>query len=116
MRIACIGRSGQTARALAAVAAGDASIALVQASSAEADLRDAASLARFVDAVRPDVVVNTGAYNFVDRAETETELAFAINSEGPRALARHCRKRPAFHPYVDRLRVRRGQGRTLYRG
>jgi dTDP-4-dehydrorhamnose reductase len=103
MRIACIGRNGQAAQALAAAAARDASITLVQASGAEADLRDAASLALFVDAARPDVVVNTGAYNFVDRAETETELAFAINEAGPRALARHCRKGgiPFIHMSTD---------------
>jgi dTDP-4-dehydrorhamnose reductase len=103
MRIACIGRNGQTAQALAAVAAGDASITLVQAGSAEADLRDAASLARFVDAARADVVINTGAYNFVDRAETETDLAFAINAEGPRVLARHCRNGgiPFIHMSTD---------------
>lgn len=103
MRIACIGRNGQTAQALAAVAAGDASITLVQGGSSEADLRNAASLMRFVDAARPDVVVNTGAYNFVDRAEIETELAFEINAEGPRALARHCRKSglPFIHMSTD---------------
>jgi dTDP-4-dehydrorhamnose reductase len=103
MRIACIGRNGQTAQALAAVASRDPSITLTQAGSAEADLKDAASLMRFVDAAKAHVVVNTGAYNFVDRAETETDLAFAINAEGPRVLAEHCRKLglPFIHMSTD---------------
>jgi dTDP-4-dehydrorhamnose reductase len=88
LRIACIGKNGQTAQALAAVAAGEPDIVLVQASTAEADLRDAASLRRFVEAAKADVLVNTGAYNFVDRAETEEDKAFAVNAEGPRELAR----------------------------
>lgn len=87
LRIATIGRSGQTARAIAVVVAGDASIALTQAGSAEADLRDAQSLARFIDAAKPDVVINTGAYNFVDRAESEPEEAMRVNADGPLTLA-----------------------------
>jgi dTDP-4-dehydrorhamnose reductase len=87
LRIATIGRSGQTARAIAAVVSGDASIALIQAGSAEADLRDAQSLARFIDAARPDVVINTGAYTQVDRAESEADEAMRVNADGPLALA-----------------------------
>ncbi len=87
LRIATIGRSGQTARAIAAVVASDTSIALTQAGSAEADLRDAQSLARFIDAAKPDVVINTGAYNFVDRAESEPDEAMRVNADGPLALA-----------------------------
>jgi dTDP-4-dehydrorhamnose reductase len=87
LRVATIGRSGQTARAIAAVASGDPSIALIQAGSAEADLRDAQSLARFIDAARPDAVINTGAYTFVDRAESEPDEAMRVNADGPLALA-----------------------------
>ena len=40
----------------------------------------------------PDVVFNCAAYNAVDRAETEPELAFSINGDGPRVLATACRR------------------------
>lgn len=93
LRIATIGRSGQTAQAIAAAAARDPSIVLMQAGSSEADLRDAASLARFIDVTKPDALINAGAYNFVDRAESEEATAFAINAEGPRELARLTRTR-----------------------
>jgi dTDP-4-dehydrorhamnose reductase len=43
--------------------------------------------------VRPDVVVNCAAYNFVDRAEAEPEAAFAVNAWGVRQLALACRDR-----------------------
>jgi dTDP-4-dehydrorhamnose reductase len=103
LRIACIGKNGQTAQALAAVAAGDAGIVLVQGSSAEADLRDAESLRRFIEAAKADVVINAGAYNFVDRAETETDKAFAINEAGPRELARIAKRTgiPFIHMSTD---------------
>ena len=35
-----------------------------------------------------DVVVNAAAYTAVDKAEDENELAFSINADGPRLLAR----------------------------
>jgi dTDP-4-dehydrorhamnose reductase len=39
---------------------------------------------------RPEIVFNCAAYNAVDRAETERDLAFAINAEGPGNVARAC--------------------------
>ena len=41
--------------------------------------------------LRPDVVVNCAAYNFVDKAETEPDAAFAVNAWGVRDLAGVCR-------------------------
>lgn len=103
LRLACIGRNGQTAQALARVAAREREIALVQAGREQADLTNPASLARFIDRANPDVVVNTGAYNAVDRAETEEAAAFAVNAEGPRTLARLCSERgvPFIHMSTD---------------
>src|SRR5262249_41359675 len=43
--------------------------------------------------VRPDVVINCAAYNFVDKAESEPEAAFAVNAFGARDLARLCAQR-----------------------
>jgi dTDP-4-dehydrorhamnose reductase len=103
LRIATIGRNGQVARALAAAAAGQAEIVLHQASSAEADLRNPDSLARFLDQAAPDVLINAGAYNFVDRAETDSDDAFAINASGPRFLADYCSRKgiPFVHMSTD---------------
>ena len=39
---------------------------------------------------RPEIVFNCAAYNAVDRAETERDLAFAVNAEGPANIARIC--------------------------
>jgi dTDP-4-dehydrorhamnose reductase len=92
LRIACVGRAGQTARSLAARAANDSTISFVAGGRSEADLRDPASLAAFVDRTKPDVLINAGAYNFVDKAEVEPDEATRVNADGPRALARRCRE------------------------
>lgn len=93
LRIATISRNGQVARALADAAASQRDLVLEQAASAEADLRNPDSLARFLDRAAPEVLINAGAYNFVDRAETEAEEAFAVNEAGPRFLAAECARR-----------------------
>lgn len=52
------------------------------------DLRDPDAIRDAVRKVQPDLVVNAAAYNDVDRAEAETEGAFAVNAEAPHLLAR----------------------------
>lgn len=52
------------------------------------DLSDADAIARVVDAEQPDLVLNAAAYTAVDRAESEPDLAHAINAEAPGAFAK----------------------------
>ncbi len=52
------------------------------------DLSDAEAIARMIDAEQPDLVLNAGAYTAVDRAQSEPELAHAINAGAPGAFAR----------------------------
>ena len=54
---------------------------------AELDLLDVAAVARIIDTRRPAVIINAAAYTAVDRAESEPELAEAINVSAVRALA-----------------------------
>jgi dTDP-4-dehydrorhamnose reductase len=103
VRILCIGRQGQTAQALAGAGRGRSGVEVVALSSAEADLARPATLAQAIKTARPDAVINAGAYNFVDRAETEEALAHRINAEGPAALAGLCRSAgvPFIHMSTD---------------
>lgn len=59
----------------------------------ELDLCDRASVARALDAERPEWVVNVAAYTAVDRAESEREAAFAINGAAVGALGEECARR-----------------------
>ena len=57
----------------------------------EMDLASAASVSAMVRAVRPRWIVNAGAYTAVDKAESESELAFAINAEAVRVMGQEAR-------------------------
>ena len=52
---------------------------------------------------RPDIVINAAAYTQVDRAESEQELAFAINRDAVLHLARACHEHdvPLLHVSTD---------------
>ena len=51
------------------------------------DLADASACRAMVQQLRPDWVLNSGAYTAVDKAESEPELAHAVNGGAPRAFA-----------------------------
>lgn len=89
MTIAVLGSQGQLGRDLCPRLAGE----VVPLTRADIDLGRSETVAAALDRVRPDVVVNCAAYNFVDKAETEPEAAFAVNAWGVRELARACRDR-----------------------
>lgn len=56
------------------------------------DLSNLDGLARTVQTLRPDVIVNAAAHTAVDRAESEPELANTLNALAPGVLAREAAK------------------------
>lgn len=86
MRILVTGRNGQVAQSLAERA--DPAYELIFADRPGFDLADPASIERSVAEIRPDIVFSAAAYTAVDKAESEPELAMAVNGEGPGVLAR----------------------------
>ncbi|MBH1958445.1 MAG: dTDP-4-dehydrorhamnose reductase [Burkholderiales bacterium] len=56
------------------------------------DLSDLQGLARTVQTLRPDLIVNAAAHTAVDKAESEPELARTINALAPGVLAQEAEK------------------------
>lgn len=57
----------------------------------ELDITNAGALLAICRRAKPDVIINAAAYTAVDQAESETELAIAVNVEGPRNVAEAAR-------------------------
>jgi dTDP-4-dehydrorhamnose reductase len=63
---------------------------LIPLTRADLDVLDPAAVARVLHDLRPTHVVNTAAYNLVDRAEDEREQAFALNADAVGVLGDVC--------------------------
>lgn len=70
---------------------------------AELDITDADAVDQALDASGAELVINAAAYTAVDKAEQESELAFAVNRDGPAHLAAACArlKIPLLHISTD---------------
>ena len=101
MRVLVFGQTGQVATELARQATAD--IAMTCLGRDRADLSDPAACAAAVAASDADVVINAAAYTAVDKAESEEELATAINGAAPGAMAAACAARgiPFLHVSTD---------------
>lgn len=51
------------------------------------DLSQPAEIRRVIENHAPDIIINSAAYTAVDKAETEPQLAYAINTEAPKVMA-----------------------------
>lgn len=87
-KYAIIGAAGQLGRDLAPRLSGE----VLPWGREQADLTQPELLRASLSASRPNVVINCAAYNFVDKAESEPDAAFAVNAWGVRQLALLCRE------------------------
>jgi dTDP-4-dehydrorhamnose reductase len=78
---------GQLARSLGEAAAASGEIEVGFGAPPAMDLTRPETILPAMQAFGPDVVVSAAAYTAVDRAESEPELAYAINCEGAAAAA-----------------------------
>ncbi len=90
MRLAVTGLTGQVVRALSELGP-KRGVEIVTLGRPGLDLAAPETIAPALAAARPDVVVNAAAYTAVDKAESEPDLAEAINAAGAGAVARAAR-------------------------
>jgi dTDP-4-dehydrorhamnose reductase len=90
VKILLIGKNGQVGfesrRALAPLAE------VVAVDFPDCDLTDAESIRSVVRTTAPQVIVNAAAYTAVDKAESEPEMALAINAIAPAVLGEEARR------------------------
>jgi len=54
---------------------------------AECDLANSDAIAALLNQTKPNLIINAAAYTAVDKAETEVDLAYAVNAKAPEAMA-----------------------------
>lgn len=102
MKILITGAAGQVGRELVELAT-EQRLNLIAFDSRTLDITDAAAVRATIAREHPDRVINAAAYTAVDRAETETERAWAVNRDGVANLAEACRAigAPLLHISTD---------------
>ena len=91
MNILLIGHDGQVAWELQRTLACLGSVtALGRSTQPALDLTKSDEIRATLRAIQPKLIVNAAAYTGVDKAEQESEAAFAINAEAPGVMADAC--------------------------
>ena len=87
---------------------------LVALSTRDVDILDAARTRSILEALQPTCVINTAAYNLVDRAEDDGRSAFALNAVAVGTLAAVCQAAGARLVHFSTDYVFDGAKRTPY--
>jgi len=88
MRVLVTGKEGQVDTSLQQLGDATPGVEVIRLGLPEIDLSRPETLEGPVREARPDVIISSAAYTAVDKAESERELAEAINADGPGELAR----------------------------
>ncbi|MEL7036938.1 MAG: dTDP-4-dehydrorhamnose reductase [Cyanobacteria bacterium J06592_8] len=89
-QILLIGKDGQLGQELQPILAPLGNVKCVGRDSL--DLANPDAIAKVVADVEPDLIINAAAYTAVDKAESELDLAIAINGKAPGILAKEAKQ------------------------
>lgn len=112
VRLLVTGTSGQVGGELLAGLAALGTV--IAATRAEMDLSRPASVRGFLREIKPDWIVSAAAYTAVDKAESERDLAFAINADSVGVLGEEAKSLGASVLHFSTDYVFNGQGSTPY--
>lgn len=113
MRILVTGANGQVGHELITLAPEGFEVSGF--GSAELDITSADQVTATIERLQPQLIINAAAYTAVDKAETEPDRAWAVNSVGVAHLAKAAAKlgAPVFHISTDYVFA--GDAATPYR-
>lgn len=115
MKILITGSAGQLGQAFQQLAAAHPQHVFLFTNRTELDITNEAAVQKVLQVERVEALVNCAAYTAVDKAETEVELAYAINATAAGVLARACAANGVRLVHVSTDYVFDGQGKEPYR-
>lgn len=83
-KILLIGANGQVGKALQQ--SSPSSVEMLAIGRGILDLTDADAIRKCIRNAKPDIIINAAAYTAVDNAESEVDLAFAVNAVAPKVI------------------------------
>jgi dTDP-4-dehydrorhamnose reductase len=100
MNILVFGKDGQLGKSFhVALDSGNTTLAnpsnIQYVGRAECDLTNEQKIKSLLNQFQPDLIINASAYTAVDKAETEVEVAFAVNARAPEIMAQYAVKNGA---------------------
>jgi dTDP-4-dehydrorhamnose reductase len=110
--ILLIGSNGQVGKELQQIlpSYGD----IISVARPTVDLAQPDTLRNFIRSKQPQIIINAAAYTAVDKAESEPELAAAINATAPLIIAQESQKLGAFLIHISTDYVFDGNGCSPY--
>ena len=93
MRILLTGKNGQVGSELNKILGQFGEV--IATGRNEMNLADSRQIRRVVQQVKPKLIINAGAYTAVDKAESDQELAKAVNGIAPKILAEEAKNSDA---------------------
>jgi dTDP-4-dehydrorhamnose reductase len=109
------GANGQVGQELRVLAGSHPSFEFIFTTHENMPVHDEAAVQRLFAAHRPAYCLNCAAYTAVDKAETEQEIAYQVNAEGPRILAAACKTYNTRFIHISTDYVFNGQSPTPYK-
>jgi dTDP-4-dehydrorhamnose reductase len=89
VKILVFGAGGQVGREVSR-AARPASFELLALDKAASDISNLSAVSKVIERHKPDLVINLAAHTAVDRAESEAEMAWAVNCAGAANITKVC--------------------------
>lgn len=108
------GANGQVGHELARRVRADRDVQLVALARGDVDLQNLAAIRDAIRAHTPRFIVNAAAYTAVDKAESEPEVAGAINATAPAVMAEEAKRLGALLVHYSTDYVFDGEKRSPY--
>ena len=114
MRILITGKKGQVGKCLVEQLNRLPEITFLALDRAELDITNEVQVNRVVGEFKPNVIINAAAYTAVDKAESEINLAYAVNRDGPKFLAEAAERNSALILHISTDYVFSGNKKGTY--
>jgi dTDP-4-dehydrorhamnose reductase len=95
MNILVFGKDGQLGKALKDISKAkqvERRHRIYYVGRAECDLANPDAITALLNQIKPDLMINAAAYTAVDQAETDVDLAYAINAKAPECMAQYAKR------------------------